>query len=98
MITLALNHKFTNFWHPRGSQGLLTTLVGKLFYLYRLILNFSFIIQIPLRIICICGDAAVRIVSGRTGEVLTTALVPDLVTITDAAYAAEDGKDITVTA
>ena len=40
---------------------------------------------------CICADAAVRIISGKTGDVVTTSLVPDLTTITDAVYSAGEG-------
>ena len=52
---------------------------------------FSDIMQAPLRIVCIGADAAVRIISGKTGNVITTSLVPDLTTITDAAYSAGEG-------
>jgi hypothetical protein len=48
-------------------------------------------IQAPLRVVCIGADAAVRIISGKTGDVITTSLVPDLITITDAAYSAGEG-------
>jgi hypothetical protein len=48
-------------------------------------------IQAPLRVVCIGADAAVRIISGKTGDVITTSLVPDLTTITDAAYSAGEG-------
>ena len=40
---------------------------------------------------CVGADATVRIISAKTGEVLTTSLVPDLTTIADAVYSAADG-------
>ena len=53
---------------------------------------FSHNVQVPLRIVCVGADATVRIISGKTGNVITTSLVPDLTTVTDAVYSAGEGR------
>ena len=52
--------------------------------------------QFPLRIVCIGEDATVRIISGKTGNIITTSLVPYLTTITDAVYSAGEGRTISI--
>ena len=47
--------------------------------------------QMPLRMVCSCGDAAVRLISPGSGECVTSLLIPDLVPVVDVVYAAGEG-------
>ena len=44
----------------------------------------------PLRLVCTCSDAAVRLLSPGSGECITTMLLPSMSIIADVAYAAAE--------
>lgn len=49
-----------------------------------------FIVQMPLRLVCTCSDATVRLLSPGSGECITTMLLPSMSIIADVAYAAAE--------
>ena len=44
----------------------------------------------PLRLVCTCSDATVRLLSPGSGECITTMLLPSMSIIADVAYAAAE--------
>jgi len=46
--------------------------------------------RMPLRLVCTCSDATVRLLSPGSGECITTMLLPSMTTIADVAYAAAE--------
>lgn len=54
--------------------------------------TFFFILQMPLRLVCTCSDATVRLLSPGSGECITTMLLPSMSIIADVAYAAAESK------
>ena len=48
------------------------------------------IYQMPLRLVCTCSDATVRLLSPGSGECITTMLLPSMSIIADVAYAAAE--------
>lgn len=46
--------------------------------------------QMPLRLVCTCSDATVRLLSPGSGECITTMLLPSMNVIADVAYAAAE--------
>lgn len=53
-------------------------------------LFFFIFLQMPIRLVCICSDATVRLLSPGSGECITTLLLPSINIITDVAYAAAE--------
>ncbi|EDO49220.1 predicted protein [Nematostella vectensis] len=52
--------------------------------------NSSLVLQVPGRMVCICSDATVRLISPGSGACVTTLLVPGMQTIADVTCAAAD--------
>ena len=48
--------------------------------------------QMPLRMVCSCGDATVRLISPGSGQCITTLLIPDMVSVEDVVYAAGESE------
>ena len=49
--------------------------------------------RIPLRLVAICNDSTIRIISPVNGAILTTALLPTSSTITSVAYMPSHGNE-----
>ena len=80
--------------HPRVlSLVFVCVLVQSLVFLVQIGKSpFSVVLQMPIRMVCTCSDATVRLISPGSGACITTLLVPRMVTVRDTVYAAAECK------